>query len=44
MSYGRRWVNFQDLLVTHADEDGFTTIQAPSVDTDLRTREEPAHG
>jgi hypothetical protein len=44
MSYSRRRVNFQDLLVTHPYEDGFTTIQTPSVDTDLRTREEPAHG
>jgi len=44
MSYGRRWIDFEDLFITHADEDGLTTIQAASVDTDLRTREEPAHG
>jgi len=44
MSYGRRWINFQNIPVTHADEDGLPTIQATSVDTDLSTREEPAHG
>jgi len=44
MSHGRRWIDFQDILVTHADEDGFPTIQATSVDTDLSPREEPAHG
>jgi hypothetical protein len=44
VSYDRRWINLQDLLVTHADEDGFTTIQTTGVDTDLRTREKPAHG
>ena len=44
MSYSRRWIDLQDILVTHADEDGFTTIQATSVDTDLSTREKPAHG
>jgi len=44
MSHGRRWIDFQDILVTHADENGLPTIQATGVDTDLSTREEPAHG
>ena len=44
MSYGRRRIDFQDLLVTHADEDGLPAIQATGVDTDLSAREEPAHG
>jgi len=44
VSHGRRWIDFEDILVTHADEDGLPTIQATSVDTDLSTREEPAHG
>ena len=44
MSYGRRRIDFQDLLVTHADKDGFTTIQTTRVDTDFFTGEEPAHG
>ena len=44
MSYGRWWIDFEDLLVTHADADGLPTIQATGVDMDLRTREEPAHG
>jgi hypothetical protein len=26
------------------DEDGLPTIQATGIDTDLRTREKPAHG
>ena len=44
VSYGRRWVNFQDILVAHADEDGLPTIETASVDPDLRTRKKPAHG
>src|SRR5262249_28757189 len=44
MSHGRRWIDFQDILVTHTDENGLPTIQATAVDTDLSTREEPAHG
>jgi hypothetical protein len=44
MSYGRRWIDFDDLLVTHSDVDGLPTIQATGVDMDLRTREKPAHG
>ena len=44
MSHGRRWIDFQDILVPHADEDRLPTIQATGVDTDLSTREKPAHG
>jgi len=44
MSHGRRWIDFEDTLVPHTDEDGLPTIQATGVDTDLSTREEPAHG
>ena len=44
VSYGRCWIDFEDLFITHADEDGFPTIQATSVYADLRAREEPAHG
>ena len=44
MSHRRRWIDFQDFLVPHTDEDGLPTIQATRVDTDLSTREEPAHG
>ncbi len=44
MSHGRRWIDFQYILVPHTDEDGLPTIQAAGVDTDLRTREKPAHG
>ena len=43
MSHGRRWIDFDDLFVTHADEDGLPAIQATGVDTDLSAREEPAH-
>jgi hypothetical protein len=44
MPHGRRWIDFQDMLVPHADEDRLPTIQAMGVNTDLSTREEPAHG
>ena len=44
MSHGRRWIDFQDMLVPHADDDRLSTIQATGVDTDLTTREKPAHG
>ncbi len=44
VSHGRRWIHFQDILVPHTDEDGLSTIQATGVDTDLSTREKPAHG
>lgn len=44
MSHRRRWIDFEDTLVPHTDEDGLPTIQATGVDTDLSTREEPAHG
>ena len=44
MSHRRRWIDFQDMLVPHADDDGFPTIQATGVDTDLGPREKPAHG
>ena len=44
MSHGRRWIDFQDMLVPHADEDGLPAIQTMGVNTDLGTREEPAHG
>ena len=44
VSHGRRWIDFQDMLVPHANEDGLPTIQAIGFDTDLSTREEPAHG
>ena len=44
MSHGRCWIDFQDILVPHTDEDGFPTIQATGVDMDLSTREKPAHG
>jgi len=44
VSHGRLWIDFQDMIVPHADEDGLPTIQATGVDTDLSTREEPAHG
>ncbi len=44
MTYGRWWIDFEDLLVTHTDVDGLPTVQATGVDMDLRTREKPAHG
>ncbi len=44
MSHGHRWMDFQDLLVPHTDEDGLPTIQATGVDTDLSTRIKPAYG
>ena len=44
MSHGRRWIDLQDMLVPHADHDGLPTIQAMGVNTDLSTREKPAHG
>jgi hypothetical protein len=44
MPNGRRWIDFQDFLVPHADEDGLPTIQATGFDTDLGTRKKPAHG
>ena len=44
MSHRRRWIDFQDFLVPHTDEDGLPTIQATRLDTDLSSREEPAHG
>lgn len=44
MSNGRRWIDFQDILVPHADKDGLPTIQATGFDSDLGTRKKPAHG
>jgi len=44
VSYSCRWIDFENLLVTHADENGFPAIQAMSVNADLGNREEPAHG
>jgi len=44
VSYGCRWIDFKYILVTHADEDGFTTVQTMCFNTDLSTREKPAHG
>ena len=44
MADGCRWVHFQYLIVPHADEDGFSTIQAIAVDTHLSAGKEPAHG
>jgi len=44
VSYGCWWIDFEDLLVTHADADGLPAIQAMGIDMDLRTREKPAHG
>jgi len=44
MSHGRRRVDFQDFLIPHTNEDGFATIQAAGVNTDLSTRKKPAHG
>ncbi len=44
MSHGRRWIDFQDMLVPHTDTDGLPRIQATGVNTDLSTRKEPAHG
>ncbi len=44
MADGRRWIHFQDLLVPHADQDGFSTIQATRVDADLSAGKKPAHG
>ena len=44
MSHGRRWIDFQDILVPHADDDGFPTIKATGVYTDLGTGKKPAHG
>ena len=39
-----RWFYFQNLLVLHADEDRFSTIQAVGIDSDLGAGKEPAHG
>jgi hypothetical protein len=44
VSYGRWWIDFEYLIVTHADADGLPAIQATGVDMDLHTREKPAHG
>ena len=44
MPYGSWWIYFEDIIVPHADKDGFPAIQAAGVDTNLRTGEEPAHG
>ena len=44
MSYGRWWIDFEDLCVTHTDTDGLPTVQATGVDLNLSTREKPAHG
>ncbi len=44
MCYGRWWIDFEDLLVAHADVDGLPAIQATAVDMDLCTRKKPAHG
>jgi hypothetical protein len=35
VSHGGRWIDFQDILVSHADKNGLPAIQAMSVDTDL---------
>ncbi len=39
VSYGRWWIDFEYLLVTHADADGLPAIQATGVDPDLHIRE-----
>lgn len=44
MSHGRARIDFEDVLVTHADMDGLPTIQALSVDSDFSAGKEPAHG
>ncbi len=44
VSHGRRRIDFQDILVPHADKDGFSTIQTTGIDTNLSSREKPAHG
>jgi len=44
VSYRRRWIDFQDVVVPHADKDRLSTIQATGIDTNLSTREKPAHG
>ena len=44
LPHGRRRIDLQNIFVFHADPDGFSAIQAPRVDTDLRFRKEPAHG
>ncbi len=44
MSYGRGRINFEDILVTHADMDGLPAIQALTIDSDFSAGEEPAHG
>ena len=44
MADGRRWIHFQNLLVPHANHDGFSAVQATSVDADLSAGKKPAHG
>jgi hypothetical protein len=38
MAHGRRWIDFQDLLVPQADVDRFPAIQANGVEPDLTAR------
>jgi hypothetical protein len=40
----RGGIDLEDLLISHADDDGFAAIQTDSIDTYLSPREEPAHG
>ena len=44
MANSRQWFHFQNLLVSHADEDRFSAIQATGVNADLSAGKEPAHG
>jgi hypothetical protein len=44
VSHDHRWLDFEDLLAPHADEDGVPTIQATRVYPDLGIAKEPAHG
>ena len=44
VSHGCRWIDFQDFLITHTNDDGFATVQTPSVNTNLSAGKEPAHG
>lgn len=44
MSYGRRRVDLQDFIVSHADENRLPAIKTPCIDSHLFSGEEPAHG
>ncbi len=44
MPHGRRRIDFQDFIVSHADENRLPAIKTAGVDTDFCTGEEPAHG